>query len=162
VNADLVLLPMVAGREAYVRRVSDQLEVPGLLDPEERDDSVVLVEAVLGDRVKMRLGTVRRAVFEAVADEHPDKPVSWCRTLTEIHLRAALTHWQSPFGLDFKVPGPPESLLHYHGDWYARRKGGRLTWLQKDEFVPDFSEACRIAQFAEVILHSGLLGGGRR
>ena len=160
-NADLVLLPMVAGREAYLRRISDQLEVPGLLDPERRDDSVVLVEGVLGDRVKMRLGEVRRAVFEAVADEYRDKPVSWCRTLTEIHLRSALTHWQSPLGLDFKAPGQPESLLLYHGDWYLRRKGGRLTWLHRDEFIPDFSEACRIAQFAEVIFRGEILGGGR-
>lgn len=161
-TAGIVLLPEIPGRRAFIRRVSDEDEVPDVLDPEGRCESVVLVERALGHRVKMPLEDVRRAVFEAVADEYPHKPVAFCRAVTEVHLSFTLDHFQSPVGLDFRPHIPTadgDSALLYRRDWYLRRKGGRLLWLERDEFTPDFSRWCANTEFARVAIESGLIGG---
>lgn len=159
-TADLVLLPEMPYRRAFVRRMSDPEEVPDCMDVARRDAAVVLVERALGDRVKRPLGHVRRTVFDAVASESPDRSVTFVRDIAELTIASALTHWLSPVGLDFRHGDSSESLLWYRGAWYVRRKGGRLSWLEEGLYVCDMATWANNTEFARTVLKGGLLGGG--
>ena len=156
-TSDLVLIPDFFGDEPFIRRISDPEEVPGWHDPERRDPDVAALEKVMGDRHKRPVSKVRRAMFDLLAADHPQRAVATVRAYAELCIWCAVDHWHSPFGIDTGYnPAHGYSLLHYRGDWYERRKGGRLTYVAPDGFTPPWARRLNTRAFVKVVVESGL------
>lgn len=150
------IIPAPEGYRPFVVRVDPRNHGIGDEgDWQTPDWSMWLVEEALEDRAIRALTTVRRSITQWTRSEL--RPLGYAKSawelMADVHIRFALTHPRSPFGLAYRHQSQPrEAMVIHRGDYFARDARGVLTPLpvERESSWPTPDQWCEAIQSARL------------